>query len=997
MSLPNENTKISYTGNGSTTVFAYNFKVFNKAHLRVLIDSTEKTLDVDYTVTGVGEAAGGSVIFTTAPVNEISVVIMRDMDAIQETEYTTSGSFPATAHEAALDRLTMMVQQVQEQVDRMPLLPVHTYEGEGLDPLELPLEAGYAIGWNAAGNALTLMYDLGTVGDTLAGFGVSPTGFAGGTNIILDSLNKAISINSATWQDKGIQLQYNSGTPRAYIGDGADKYFQFDEDGMRIAGTITVTGGSGIANFTDAVSLVKDNPYVVRHSWLFRKSDDGFTVIGATKTNQSNSILVESTGGTPQFIRYSLSVDGEKEYLIRVRIKRVAGSGWRGTVFYKTGGHNYSASYEKTISQPSTWGSDYHILEWDMSDLTAGGTDWLDNTITDIRFDLGNTASDDFEIDWIAIGNPGAAEAGIYPILPSDENLTGYWSMDDGAGCMVTDNSGNGYDGVIANGEGDEWAPGIAGMAFAPDANDEEINCGNTNDITTQDFSISARVKMTASGTNDYIVSKLSTTGFLFYKNDSDNFVCALNDGGGMHYLGGSTDISDGNQYHLVATFDRNGYCLMYVNGELTDTIDITADAGSITNAGDFIIGGGTTPSGTYISKVRFYKGQVLTTKEVKALYLYPSGNQYQTISGAQTPWSHASDVTKIDGGKVYIGSNLLVGGASQGGSISVVDATFGNAGIQLLRVDDDGWKTKAYFGDGANEFLKYVTGSGVSISTAQANAFTIKGGGSMTLEVGGDINFGLSDANPSLLKWGVIHNMGASSTGSRGLCTWPTTGDSGYWRLGFDSIANTVKRYSLISLDAWNSISITVENPGASTFGFLSLTGAYSMLSHQTAGGSSSLYCEGPLAKVTGTAFHPATDSVTTNGTASLCWSNIYGDAGVTSCSDPKLKVSVKESPFGLNLIEKLDIVQWEWDRTAGKTLERKWHGILAPDVLGVLEELGYSHDDFGGINLEDVLDDDGNKTGETWGFRYEQLIGPLCKAVQELSTEINHLKTLH
>ncbi len=156
MSLANERTKISYTGNGATTVFAYNFKVFNKAHMRVLIGSTEQTVDVDYTVSGVGEAAGGNVIFGTAPVNEISVVIMRDMDAIQETEYTTSGSFPASAHEAALDRLTMLVQQQLEKGNRTGLLPVEYFEQYGLDPLVFPGPApSTVVGWNAAGDQLT--------------------------------------------------------------------------------------------------------------------------------------------------------------------------------------------------------------------------------------------------------------------------------------------------------------------------------------------------------------------------------------------------------------------------------------------------------------------------------------------------------------------------------------------------------------------------------------------------------------------------------------------------------------------------------------------------------------------------------------------------------------------------------------------------------------------------------------------------------------------------
>ena len=42
-----------------------------------------------------------------------------------------------------------------------------------------------------------------------------------------------------------------------------------------------------------------------------------------------------------------------------------------------------------------------------MSSLSAGGTDWIDNTITNIRFDLTNATGVAVDIDWIAIGGNG--------------------------------------------------------------------------------------------------------------------------------------------------------------------------------------------------------------------------------------------------------------------------------------------------------------------------------------------------------------------------------------------------------------------------------------------------------------------------------------------------------------------------------------------------------------------------------------------------------------
>ena len=73
----------------------------------------------------------------------------------------------------------------------------------------------------------------------IGGFTIGATTLAGGaTNIILDSSNKAISINDATFGNQGIQLQYNAGTPRAYVGNGVNQYFQFDGTKVIIAGDV---------------------------------------------------------------------------------------------------------------------------------------------------------------------------------------------------------------------------------------------------------------------------------------------------------------------------------------------------------------------------------------------------------------------------------------------------------------------------------------------------------------------------------------------------------------------------------------------------------------------------------------------------------------------------------------------------------------------------------------------------------------------------------------
>jgi hypothetical protein len=96
---------------------------------------------------------------------------------------------------------------------------------------------------NPSGNQLlNVASDKGLVG----GWVINATTIANGTNIILDAANKKISINSATYGAQGIQLDYNAGTPRAYIGNGTDKYFQFDGTNTSASSIITALQGSSI-------------------------------------------------------------------------------------------------------------------------------------------------------------------------------------------------------------------------------------------------------------------------------------------------------------------------------------------------------------------------------------------------------------------------------------------------------------------------------------------------------------------------------------------------------------------------------------------------------------------------------------------------------------------------------------------------------------------------------------------------------------------------------
>lgn len=141
MTVSSLENKVIYTAGGGTT-FAYPFRIFEESHLYVYVDDV---LVTNYTVTGVGEAGGGNVVFTVAPTVGAEILIIRVVPLIQDIDYVEHDAFPAETHERGLDTGIMIAQQIQEKVDRSLKAPL----ASGLSDIEVPVEAGKALRWKA--------------------------------------------------------------------------------------------------------------------------------------------------------------------------------------------------------------------------------------------------------------------------------------------------------------------------------------------------------------------------------------------------------------------------------------------------------------------------------------------------------------------------------------------------------------------------------------------------------------------------------------------------------------------------------------------------------------------------------------------------------------------------------------------------------------------------------------------------------------------------------
>lgn len=126
MTVSNTQAREIYACNGVTTVRTVPFRVLDETHLRVVKYTiatgavVDLVLNTDFTVTNVGAAnATMTTIGASSPYSSAyKLIALRNVPFSQAEDYVANDAFPAESHEAALDKLTMIVQQMQDVIDR---------------------------------------------------------------------------------------------------------------------------------------------------------------------------------------------------------------------------------------------------------------------------------------------------------------------------------------------------------------------------------------------------------------------------------------------------------------------------------------------------------------------------------------------------------------------------------------------------------------------------------------------------------------------------------------------------------------------------------------------------------------------------------------------------------------------------------------------------------------------------------------------------------------
>ncbi|HWV38859.1 MAG TPA: hypothetical protein VN033_10335 [Vulgatibacter sp.] len=147
MALHSTASIVEYSGNGATRAFALPFAYDRAASIQaVLIEpggaEHKQTQGAHFTVEPDGSPSGGTVTFATAPAAGWTVRLMRILPLTQVLQLPTQGAFTPAALEQTLDRIVMMLQQLN---DGLAVNSMHGDQpGGSLHPIATREVAGFA-------------------------------------------------------------------------------------------------------------------------------------------------------------------------------------------------------------------------------------------------------------------------------------------------------------------------------------------------------------------------------------------------------------------------------------------------------------------------------------------------------------------------------------------------------------------------------------------------------------------------------------------------------------------------------------------------------------------------------------------------------------------------------------------------------------------------------------------------------------------------------------
>jgi hypothetical protein len=141
---------------GASGVFSYDFQIAAETDLAVTADGDLLTLNVDYTVAGVGVETGGTITVTPTPSAGVVVTVYRDTQLKRDDDFQTAGDLPAAQVNLELDRLWRALQEIFSGGKGAPTA-IRVPQGETVPALPKAADrASRVLAFDASGNPIVI-------------------------------------------------------------------------------------------------------------------------------------------------------------------------------------------------------------------------------------------------------------------------------------------------------------------------------------------------------------------------------------------------------------------------------------------------------------------------------------------------------------------------------------------------------------------------------------------------------------------------------------------------------------------------------------------------------------------------------------------------------------------------------------------------------------------------------------------------------------------------
>lgn len=297
MTVNSTNVSVTYAGDGVTQNFVFNMKTFDTSWITATVDGVPTAVTVTLNADQ-NASPGGNVLFVPAPADMSEIVITRTADLLQQTSYPPFGRFPAEDHEAALDKLTLITQQLTTDQDALEAIAdslgtaafAETPEVTDLDALVSEGSGFYT-------------YNIGTTGaPTAQGGGVTQyeLGLAG-----LDGhIQVATTIFGEIWSRVYDSFSMSWG---AWLSASTGSIFPIDATDVEFDATGTIFDGT-TTNLQTAIGLFGDAALATLQASSTDSTADSVLTVGAFGLGDTSVLILDPDTITDSgFYRYQSS------------------------------------------------------------------------------------------------------------------------------------------------------------------------------------------------------------------------------------------------------------------------------------------------------------------------------------------------------------------------------------------------------------------------------------------------------------------------------------------------------------------------------------------------------------------------------------------------------------------------------------------------------------------------------------------------------------------